>query len=153
MNRRLISTIAAAGLILAFRTNRAAAQDAKPEKKEPAITGKNNDTLTAEEKAEGKKGTAKLAAPKACCSCLEGLNLKLITKGPHLVPDETVEVDSDDPDDSEKIKATKHTRALPGHRFQVWVHFNTKPSEDQGNLTLQWLEKADRLPTMSAIAG
>jgi hypothetical protein len=59
-----------------------------------------------------------------------------------------------DPDDPENpVLKIKHGTKAPSNKFQVIIGFITKKSDTQGDISLQWFERSDRLPSIYVTAG
>ncbi|MGH6725760.1 MAG: hypothetical protein ACREB8_04350 [Pseudolabrys sp.] len=98
----------------------------------------------------GDQTAAPVAPLTKCCSCLDSLRLTYMGAGPKQTPDTLVDVPDDEAGVYKTIKAIPPT---PSHRFKVTIVFNTIKSKDQGNLTLRWFERSDRVPTAASLAG
>lgn len=117
----------------------------------PTSTGEERHAPSGPKKKE--ENRTPVAAPKACCSCAKSLRLVLQHNGPIETPPETKWVDDSEDPTGEKVKVSTGTRKQPGHVFQVIVGFETMKSDQQGDLTLHWFERADSVPSMINRAG
>ena len=96
--------------------------------------------------------TTRTLVTKACCSCLESLKLVVQNNGPHQTSSSLVpEVNPDEPNDP--VMVVRPGGRSPSNKFQVVIGFSTKVSDTQGNMTLQWFERAERVPSIYQTAG